>query len=104
MMVHFPSAEQCCAAHARRAKGLIRALLEVDPNKRLTATQALQHEWITQRMDAPADLAMTRDKLRKGENRSRFKARACPRYLARRSMLPCWVQNLLKCKKSTPYL
>ena len=64
----------------RRAKNLIYLLLEVDPRRRLTATQALQHAWITQAMHTPADLSKTRDKLRSKEERSRFKARAamCP--------------------------
>jgi hypothetical protein len=48
----------------------------VCPVKRLTASQALAHAWIAQRLDAPADLSAARDKLRRRDNPHRFKARS----------------------------
>ena len=43
---------------SEKAKDLIRGLLETDPQRRLTATQALQHQWF--KWDA-YDEARTRD-------------------------------------------
>mmetsp|Transcript_35012 Transcript_35012/g.100712 ORF Transcript_35012/g.100712 Transcript_35012/m.100712 type:complete len:484 (+) Transcript_35012:407-1858(+) len=38
---------------SRNAKDFVRRLLEVDPNKRMTAKEALDHVWITERVKAP---------------------------------------------------
>lgn len=60
----------CC-----RAKELIKQLLEVHPEKRLTATQALQHPWCLDKMEGGelTDLSLTRAKLRKKDEQHRFK-------------------------------
>ena len=58
-----------------RAKDLIRKLLHVNPNVRLTASQALKHEWIEAKMEKEdmADLSLTREKLRKKDEHTHFK-------------------------------
>ncbi len=62
----------------RRGKELIRRLLEVDPRGRLTAAQALQHDWFTGGMeeDKLPDLSTTRAKLRRKESSHHFRVRA----------------------------
>ena len=49
------------------AKDLICKLLVVDPNKRLSATQALQHEWLNPQQVDPSGpcLAGTQSNLKK---------------------------------------
>ena len=42
---HFPAADW--SGVSDDAKALVRSLLEVDPEKRLTADEASQHNWIT---------------------------------------------------------
>ena len=63
-----------------RAKDLIRRLLDVQPARRLTATQALQHPWCMDAMegDELTDLSLTRAKLRKKDDQHRFKASQTP--------------------------
>ena len=60
----------CC-----RAKELIKQLLEVCPEKRLTATQALHHAWCLDKMEGGelTDLSLTRAKLRRKDEQQRFK-------------------------------
>ncbi|KAK9818047.1 hypothetical protein WJX72_006277 [[Myrmecia] bisecta] len=54
------------------AKDLIRKLLAVDPRKRLTASQALKHKWITGTLDSTANLDLTRLNMRR-TLRNKFK-------------------------------
>lgn len=68
-----------------RAKDLIRKLLETCPEKRLTASQALQHEWILESMEEEKlpDLSNTRAKLaRKDTEPHRFRVSAGPCFLS----------------------
>ena len=72
--VREPSCEPALVV-LHRGKDLIRKLLEVNPTKRLTASEALQHEWIAGGMeeDKLPDLSTTRAKLRKKESRHHFR-------------------------------
>lgn len=57
---HFiDGAPSCC-----RAKDLIRKLLVLDPAHRLTATTALQHEWLNRPIPHAKELTRTRMNLR----------------------------------------
>jgi calcium/calmodulin-dependent protein kinase I len=58
------------------AKDLIRALLTVDPRKRLTAEQALQHTWMTVSDDvlASMDLGANLTELKRFNAKRKFKA------------------------------
>ena len=57
----------CC-----RAKDLISKLLTVDPRRRPTASQALEHPWVVGTLHEPAQLTRTRENMRK-HLRSRWK-------------------------------
>jgi calcium/calmodulin-dependent protein kinase I len=58
------------------AKDLIRALLTVNPKKRLTAEQALQHKWMTVSDDvlASMDLGANLTELKRFNAKRKFKA------------------------------
>ena len=55
-----------------RAKDLISKLLTIQPSTRLTASQALQHQWLTGDLGAVPNLSKTRQNMRR-HLRSKFR-------------------------------
>jgi calcium/calmodulin-dependent protein kinase (CaM kinase) II/calcium/calmodulin-dependent protein kinase I len=61
---------------SEEAKDFIESLLEVDPRKRLTAAEALEHEWMTTSGDllANKDLGANLTELKRFNAKRKFKA------------------------------
>ena len=60
-----------------RAKDLISKLLTIQPSTRLTASQALQHQWLTGDLGAVPNLSKTRQNMRR-HLRSKFRVSLGP--------------------------